>query len=382
MTPMEIRMNWLKMAKPQELSYMKRMLPNTFAILVMTAGSALGLHGSSFAQVVTTDAVGFNVTDCPSGSDTILSVPFHQATALFGKVSGTPQVSGDEATVNVAGSPDFTPGQFTNPVHYLRFSSGSTRSGWGYRVISHDANSVNIDLDGDDLSGVVDGDSFEVIPYWTLANLFSNGNETIHKSSGLLLNQRETEIFFFDRESATLNLAPTRKFFQTDSGWREVARGFPDADDVVVPPGASFVIRHPEGGQATRFIAQQWVNDDDQAYVLATDVAKTRDHHLGSARPVPVRLGDLDLEPPVFLESASNDSGDRADELHVFDNTVAALNRRASAIYFRVNGQWVLDDAGFPPSNDVEIDAGVGLMIRKAPTADGESLVWVNTPRY
>ncbi len=334
------------------------------------------------ADEIVTAVVGFNVTDCPAGSDTIVSVPFHRPVSGIGTLTGVPQIEGDSATVMVAGSPEFADGRFTMEPHFLRFTGGSARAGWHYLVSSHGLQSLVIDLGGDDLAGVADGDAFELVPYWTLASLFPTGNETIHESTGLLLNERATEVFFFDRESVALNLAPNRKFFRIDIGWREVAPGFPDADHVVVTPGTSFVIRHPAVAQPTRFTAHQWVETGNQAYVLATDALRARDHHLGSARPVPVKLADLDLEPPVFVESASTDPGDRADELHVFDNTLAAVNRQAAAVYFRAGGQWVRDESGYPASDNVEIDAGVGLMIRKAPTAGGTPVIWVNTPRY
>lgn len=356
------------------------------SIITCIAGVSAAVVGLAppGVEALESEVFGYSITDCPEGSDSIVSAPFVRAPAWRGATGGLPRwsVDGDTAEIIAAGNPNFHPGQFSDEPHYLTFTSASSRSGWSYRIAENDPASVTIDLAGDDLAGVAEGDTFEVIPFWTLGTLFPDGNETIHESSGLLVSERGTEILFFDRDTANVNLAPSRKFFQTDAGWREVAPGFPAADEVIIPPGSSFVIRHPAGAGGTRFVASQWVEEGKQAYVLETDTTGARDHHLGSARPVPVKVGELDLEPPAFAESASTDPGDRADELHVYDNTVAAVNRQASTIYFRVSGQWFRDEAGFPVGNDDEIAAGAGLMIRKAPTATGGKVVWMNTPRY
>lgn len=363
---------------------MSVILSREFAVLVLITMISTGLRDRLHAEEQISHAVGFNVTVCPGDSDTIVTVPFHRPPTARGAVTGTPQVNeiADTATLRVAGTPNFDPEQFTAEAHYLLFVGASGRAGWSYRITDHDAESLTIDLGGDDLAEVGEDDSFQVIPYWTLSTLFPRINQTIHRSSGFLVSGRRTEILFFDRETVDMNLAPSRKFFQTITGWREVASGFPQADDVIVAPGLSFVIRHAANSGDTRYVAHQWVDAEDRAYSLETDATRVRDHHLGLTRPVPIRLGDLDLVPPFFAESASTDPGDRADELHVYDNTVAAVNRQASAVYFRLADEWVRDEAGFPMADDDEIDAGAGLMIRKAPTVSGGKLVWINAPRY
>ncbi|MCB1231390.1 MAG: TIGR02597 family protein [Verrucomicrobiae bacterium] len=340
------------------------------------------LGNATDADEVSTRIFGYNVIDCRGGSDTIVSVPFHLRAAFAGSVEGTPAVNGTRASVVVEGAPGFEIDQFSDEPHYLQITGDSARAGWFFRIVSNQSDSLEIDLADLNLAGVQSGDTFEVIPCWTLGNLFPSTNATIYKSFGLLLNRRRTEILFFDHDSANIDLAPNRKFFQSSTGWHEVAPGFPSAEDVVILPGSSFVIRHPPGFATTRFVAQKWADSEDRPYVLQSDETEWRDNHLGSQRPVPVKLSDLDLGPPAFVESPSTAPEERADELHLFDNSTAAINRHASSTYFRVAGHWHRDTAGFPLADDDEVSAGTGMMIRKAPNSGAVHTVWINTPRY
>jgi uncharacterized protein (TIGR02597 family) len=84
--------------------------------------------------------------------------------------------------------------------------------------------------------------------------------------------------------------------------------------------------------------------------------------------------------------TASNPSGPRTgDELLVFDNTAAVINKSASAIYFYRNGAWrkvgaanATDDFG----STIVFGPTGGVIIRKATTVAGSSTNWSNTPTY
>ncbi len=343
---------------------------------------ALSCLGLGAAEELVGEIVGFNVTDCLAGSDTIVAVPFHRPAVFRGTLSGNPLIGNGTAIVFDENSDAFEAEQWLTEPHFLRFTGNSPRAGWYFRITGNGDHSIVIDLSGDDLAGVVAGQAFEIIPYWTLDGLFPEGNETVHLSTGNLVTGRGTEVRLFDRDTVGANLAPARKFFLTDEGWHEVTAGFSTAGDVVIPPGTSFVIRHPNGVSDTRFVAHQVVESGDHAYAVRMDPETATDHYFGSMRPVPVKLKDLGLGIPVFQESVSNDPEGRADELHVYDNTVAAVNREPSAIYFRVGGQWFRDDDGFPPADDDELDAGAGFVIRKFPFGGPATFLWLNTPHY
>ncbi len=352
-------------------------LTGKLCLMVGVAGLSMGgLRAESFV----TQPVGYFTITCRSGSDTIASAPFRREVVFRGTLDAEPTLAGGLTTL----TPTTLSGDFTSVPHYLVFRDGSSAEGRHFPVVTQDGATLGIELGDLESPGLTTGDDFELIPYWTLDTLFPADNATIHESAGLLLHERGTEILFFDTGSAAINLAPSRKFFRIAAGWREATRGFPDAGAVIIPPGTSFVIRHPASAGDTAFVAYQYVDDEVKAYPLLTSTQGSRDNHLASVRPVPTRLRELDLEAPAFLASASTAGQDRGDELHVFDSVEAAVNRRASAVFFRVAGQWVEDDEAetFPNADETLIAPGAGLMIRKAATVDGAVAVWVNTPRY
>ena len=72
----------------------------------------------------------------------------------------------------------------------------------------------------------------------------------------------------------------------------------------------------------------------------------------------------------------------------VFDNTVAAINKAPSAIYFLLQPSqgvydWRKAVTGFPTANDEEVfKPGTGIMIRKYQTGTGDTAFWQNAPDY
>jgi uncharacterized protein (TIGR02597 family) len=352
------------------------------AIFAAGLSVLLGLVLSSYGDVASR-IVGYNVVDCPAGSDTIVSVPFCRPASFSGAVSGTPAASGSAVTITPAGNPVFAAGEFTTEAHYLRFLGQGGRSGWIFEVTSNNAGTVTIDAAGEDLADVVQGDRFEVVPHWTLATLFPPATQaTIHESANKLSIGRKTRVLFFDVTTEGIDLAPDRIYFLTADGWFHSAAGLEEADGVTVKPGQPFVIRHPATESATKFIPHQVVVQADHGAPLRTRAAGSQDNVVGLVRPVPVKLSELDLGA-VFTESASNDSGNRADELLVYDNVAAAVNKQPSATYFRVSGEWREDDGGtFPNADNTTVLPSTGLVVRKAATTGGETLRWLNTPRY
>jgi len=321
---------------------------------------------------------------CTGGSDTVVSIPFHRPVRFSSAVSENPVVSATTASLGFQADRELLTNELTDEPHYLQFTGGS-RNGWVYPVTSHDADSITIDLENDNLAGVEDGDIFEVIPYWTLATLFPPAEQTtVHPSAGKLAPQRESRVLFFDEIGEGTNLAPDRIHFLTSEGWFCSDRGFPAADDTVIPPGKAFVIRHPDNAASTEFAARWYVHARGHSSALRTRSGQgnSQDTTVALLRPVAVKLSDLDLGVS-FTDSPSNSSSDRRDELVLYDNLTAAFNKEPSVIYFRVGGEWRRDDGNsYPASDDEEIPSTTGLLIRKSSTAAGASVRWLNLPRY
>ena len=343
----------------------------------------LGLATCSHADEVASRIVGYNVVDCPAGSDTIVSVPFHLPASFSGAVNGTPSANGSEVTITPKASPTFAANEFTTEAHYVQFVGAGARAGWTFAVSSHTASSITIDAGSEDLSDLADGDRFEVIPHWTLATLFPQATQTaLHQSDSKLSTGRKSRILFFDETTAGISLAPDRVYFLTADGWFQSTAGLPAADDVVVPPGKAFVIRHPATETATEFIPHQVVVESSWSAPLEVRAAGRQDNAVALVRPIPVKLSDLGLGA-AFEESADNAGPNRADELLVYDNLQAAVNKAPSKVYFRAAGEWRLDDGStYPPADDHEVLPSTGLVVRKAAGASDDTLRWLNTPTY
>ena len=331
---------------------------------------------------VTSAPVGYVATTCQGGSDTLVSVPFHRPAAWAGRLDAAPSAGDDGVLLTLVGDPEFDEGQLLAAPHYVLFGSGGALAGEWFEVISHNGSEVEVEAPLTALQDASAGDPVMIIPHWTLASLLPPATQpTAHLSEGSLLTQRGTEVLFFDRDSEGIQLAPNRKFFVTTAGWFEAADGTPEAGDVLVPPGLMLVIRHPEGAPSTVFVARQQVFTGPLVQPIRRSESQALDNALAAPRPIPVRLADLDLDDEVFTPSSSNE-GVRMDELLVYDNAEAAINKQPSATYFRTPVGWVEDADGFPAADDTTVDGAQGLVIRKAAGPGDSTLRWLNAPRY
>lgn len=340
---------------------------------------AVGMQISVTAQPVNTIPVGFNTVSCLPNSDTYCSVPFAQSWDFQGVVAGTPSISGDAVTITPQGTVSWTADQFAN-LFFVRMLTGA-KAGMYFQITGNAVGSLTIDLAGADFAGVGDGDGFAVSKFWTLSTLFPPATQTtIVPSLNTLGNGRRTEVLIPDKFSDGTNLAPTRKFFLHGTAWKEATTGFPASDNFILAPDSYFIVRHNNAAitSATTFTATGIVELNPVAIPLATGISSKQDNPVLTGRPVPVKLKDLDLiSSGAFVASTNTLGNGRRDELLVFDNSVAAVNRSPSAIYFYNNAtsNWRQATTGFPVADDVEIGPSSGILIRKY-QADGLTTVW------
>ena len=144
---------------------------------------AWGLVPSVRAQTFTavTEPVGFSRVTVPASTAgrparQVLALPYHLPGVFHSKVVA---IGADSITV---GSADWSAGQFTNRVHYLRFRTGSD-VGRFFRILSHTSSTLRLDTKAENLSAsVVNGDAVEIFPAHTLASLF--GGTTVPFQTG------------------------------------------------------------------------------------------------------------------------------------------------------------------------------------------------------
>ncbi len=338
----------------------------------------------SIEAQVTSDLVGFNKVACPEGEDTVITVPFIRKPVFSGVVGVLSSKSARNVTLSPAGGGGMAANAFTVSPHYLRFRDGGSLAGAWFPIESNTTGGIVVRHNGLDFSAVQSGDPFDVVPHWTLGTIWPKGTQTaIHQSSGKLPPSRSTVVLLADVTSAGIRLAPNKIFFLTAEGWFQSKSLFPASDDVVVPPGQVLIVRHPANSGSTEFISMNHVHSVAHQSSLRTNADAPQDNFVGLMRPIPVALSALDLDSEAFVDSISNDPGDRNDELLVYDSYSGTSNREPDRSYLRVGGEWRLNDGStYPASDDVLIPPSAGIVIRKATTAAGESVIWSNLPRY
>ncbi len=356
-----------------------------FAILL--AASFAAVAPSPLNAQVTTDIVGFNQVTCLANSDTVLSVPFmKQPLAHQGAVGTTEDVAANRVRVNPTFPGTWTNDQFAN-AYYVRFTTGN-KAGYWYDVVSNSSTGLLLDTNGDTLlgaQGLAAGDKYVLVEHWTLDNLFPSATQTtINVSASNQAGDRKTEILLPNLTDFGVNLPPEGRYFLTAAGWRKDVIGFPAANTTILPPGSTFTVRH-NASPTTSFTPVGVVLKARDVIPLATSTTTRQDNAVAIQRPVPVKLEDAGLGGAVFTPSLGHSTFQRRDELFAFDNSVAGLNKPASAIYYNVGGTWYRD-AGLIASNPVAnavtaFEPGSGLVVRKY-RGDGSTALWGNQATY
>lgn len=349
-------------------------------LLLVCAATAAAVESRAQESIVSAPA-GFLRVICKGGTDTRVSVPFHPVVKWAGPIAADPMSPGaGRVRLSVVLSPDIGDGSLAATPHYVYVREDAVAEGRHFPIMAHAGGSIDIRAAVAETAGLTAGDRIEILPSWTLDQLFPPGRQTtIHLSTGRLSSGRGSEILFFNEEGEGVRLAPSRRFFLNEDGWIEVG-GYTPAGEVVVAPGQSFLIRHPAGRADTVFVTTQQVYTGPVSLPVRVTAGKRQDTPVAPPRPVAVQLASLDFENTTFEESPALDVGSRRDELLVFDNTAAGLNKKPSATYFRSGGKWIEDTDGYPDADADRIEPSVGLLIRKAGGGGDLVLRWIHRP--
>lgn len=367
--------------------FIRSLIPQSPVAVKSPFPTLLALLAPSFwlaAESVTTEAVGFNKVICLANSDTIVGVPLRVQGSISTRLGSAPVANGD--TVNLTLVHDALPALTR---HYLKFSSGARDGRW-YDITANTANAVTLDLNGDNLDGVVSNDSVLIARYWTLNTLFPPAQATtdpattghaILASSAL---NRKTELLLPDLTGEGINLAPKHTYYilnGTPKTWKKLNdNSLPDFGDVILYPDTYFLVRHNRGvNQATTLRVIGEVETANLSIFLSTRTDGRQDNHIAIPRPTPVKLSGLGLDTTAFRNSTTLKT---QDELLVFSNEAAARNKAPSATYYRLSTGWRKFGDGTTNHDNSTIPAGAGFLLRKAATADGASVPWQNTASY
>lgn len=353
------------------------------------------------AQEVT-EPYGFNTITCPANSDTIVGVPFRPTGSRKGTLNALPTVDGEAATLSIAGTPGFTVNGFAN-TWYAKFSSG-TKNGRFYTITANDASTLTIDLNGDNMTGVLATDTVVIAQYWTLDSLFPPAGATtawtgtapntvpnghaIVASTSTSAPLRKTQLLLPNTAGTGTNLAPNRSFYiyhntvAATKNWLS-ASGTPAAGSTILSPDCYIIIRHPSTvPNPTTLKTTGEVETGTVSIPLSTITTGFQDNYIALVRPIDLTLTQLNLyESGAFVASSSTSPVLRKDQILVFNNAVALRNKAPSASYYHNGTDW-LNASGNTNANLSVIPAGAGFIIRKAKTSGGATHFWNNGATY
>ena len=357
--------------------------------LLLAAAVATSLSAGQFAAAqttVATDPVGFTTVASLSDSDTVTGIPFTRPPVFVGAIAS---VSG--SVITVAGSSwaanQFVYAQGTQPNQYYALigtgGSSNAKEGHMFPVVSNGSNTLTVDTTVEDLSGITPNTQLTLIPYWTLGTLFPASDAGVSFTPTSSSSSYKTQIRIPNYTAAGINTGYLATYYFSNNvdgtssnvGWRKVGdANTSQHDDDVLLPDTYFVIRNQNGAPALPFVPAGSVLMQRMALSLATSPAQQQDNPVALPRPVSVSLNASGLTP-------ADGSFVSGDQLFLFDNSVAGFDK-GPAVTYVYNGGWRLSsDATTDRGNDL-LAAGAPMLIRKAPTADGRTVFWVNSPSY
>lgn len=146
----------------------------SIAAVVALSLSVLAMPSASAQTTATTVPVGFITKTIPAGpSSTPVSIPLYQTADFQSSVAAAPAPGSSDITLTSAA---FSANQFTATPHLVRVKSGAL-TGKFWTISTHSANTLTVaEPNGGvvNLTGLVLGDSCEILPANTLGTVFGS----------------------------------------------------------------------------------------------------------------------------------------------------------------------------------------------------------------
>jgi|GEM_PF-2917025 len=333
---------------------------------------------SSQSLSVATNPVGITRIEVPTNSDTFFAIGFHRSVLFRTTVAS---VQGNVVTLN--GSPGwsndelkYAPGIQPNDYVLLfgHVDRPLSEEGKYFLIESNTSSTVTLDLtmrgtgEIDPLAnlqtGAAEGDPVLIIPCWTIDSLFAG------------IRDEGIKVTIFDDSQAGANQAVPYTFCYDSSEhiWKSENGMDGDFGNSPIFPGQSVCIRNETGEDKTMIAYGSVPMESFRTVVYTAANDQPQDIYIGIRSPMPILLEDA-----VGL-------GENGDELLIFDNTQAIVDKSASRILEYIdNGRvsvpgWY-DGVRYVGDSE-ELLPGVGYVLRKAPSSNPTSSYWQATPSY
>jgi hypothetical protein len=315
----------------------------TLSLSLLAAALASGLAS---AQTAYTTPVGYvSLGDTTPGqpaikanTDVWISIPLAKSAVYAGTISS---VSGNQITLS--GTPGL--GNLTSVPHVVTIKSG-TGIGIIALITANTANSVNVSVaPGDSLTGVASPDNISISPAWTVLGLMGND-----KPSG-------TTLYTYPA-SAALNPASEGIYEWNGADWIDNVNTGEPANNDVLYPGETLVVRNPTVTPITSFVVAGEVPTANSRIVVATNGAAGADNPISFFSPVDQPIGSSGLS--AFAQNG--------DIIYGYNNNASGTNKASSSIHEYVNGDWVDQVNTGEPDNTFPIGSGQGFILRRPGT--------------
>ena len=341
-----------------------QLIPRTLA-LALVLGALWSARASTTAA---TAPVGFVALPALANSDTRVSVPLARASVYQDAVAS---VAGTVLTVT--GTPGWTTNQFVQSLpsqpdsYYVQFKTGSA-AGHFYTVTANAAATLTVDWNGG-TPGVTAGDEFELIPYWTLDTLFPASDAGVSFTASPSAASHNTELLFPDVTSTGINLPASATYYFFNGAWRKVGEADTTSFDSTALVPDTYVIQRNGSAASQLTIVGSVVTGPLAVMVAAQGGSAKQDNPVALRFAGTVTLAQSNLVGSGAFQ-ASTSALLRKDELLVYDNAAAGINKPAAATYYFFNGAW--RKVGSASSVDFGSTAvfapGTGVLLRKAGT--------------
>lgn len=376
------------------------MQTNRVILSLLVLVSALLFPSSINAQSMTSDPVGFTTTSLPANSDTLINPPFTRPSEYVGAIT-----SAAGSTISVSGSP-WTTNQFVyvqgvQSKHYYALigpaATTDPKEGHVYAIVSNTTNSLVVDTSQDNIVGIPANAQLLVIPNWTPATIFPASDANVSFTPTTSSGSYKTQVLIPNYSAAGINQGYLTTYFFSNNvdgtvnniGWRVAGDNITNHDDDPLFPDGYMAVRNQNGAPALNLTALGGVLTKKLAVPLNTMNGQQQDNSVSMVRPIDVTLNNTGLNPTdgSFVATNANpytnvEQAKIRDQLFVFSNTNVGINKPPTAIYYyAVPGGWRTLKDPSDHGNDI-IPAGSALIVRKAPTKNGQSVYWTNSPTY
>jgi uncharacterized protein (TIGR02597 family) len=317
-----------------------------------------------------------------SGTSFTMAVSAGDGLVLTGTTSGyfvVASVTDDTHLVITNNAPTTLSAQTANV-------SKSAKEGHTYVVTSNSTvggiSTVALNLNGDTISSIVPGTQVQLIPFWTLATVFPASDLGVSYIGTASVRAFQTQILIPNYTATGVNIAAAAGYYYstTNSQWQLVGGTVSNANDTILLPDGYLTVRN--NSTATTLTTIGSVNDQRLSIPLTsgTPSSNQQDNFVSITRPTPVALRDLNLiASGAFTQTTS--VRNVQDELCLFNNAVAGVNKSTSLVYIYLNGTWTRLGGAAGDAGGDTIPTGAAILIRKAGTTQSTAF-WVNQPTY